>query len=328
MTFAVFGRSVVLAVVTMTALPADAITIGGGGSKSTDCLLALQADANYPVGNEKQVRCIDGDPACDDDLTVNGICNLRVAVCANSTFNPSECTLSGLASVTVEHAVDTPLDPKFDPDFLALQGRINNDFSFPVGSSNNCTTPVLIGVNIKGPLGNNNRCSRQKKKLKIRSLSTSGPQGVKEDKDTLKLYCDPAPVNGCDPQTLFTGTFDRIQKQIFKQSCALSSCHDSNMVAGNLLLEPGSSYTNLINQVPDNDSAQGQGWLRVDVVPNVSGDPANSFLFHKLEGSLPDASFGDRMPRNRPKLNGTLRDIIEQWINAGAPQTGWVPGTF
>jgi hypothetical protein len=325
MRYAVVGRSTVFAVVTVMAMPAVAITIGGGGSKSTDCLLALQADANHPVGNEKQVRCIDGDSACDDDMTVNGVCRLRVAVCANSTYNLGQCTLSGLASVTVEHAVDTPADPKFDPDFLALQNQINNDFLFPVATADSCTGTVLIDVNIKGPLGNNN-CSRQKKKVKIRSLSTSGPQGVKEDKDTLKLYCDPAPVNGCDPQTLFTSTFDRIQKQIFNQSCARSSCHDSSAQAGDLLLETGSSYGNLVNQPVDNTAAPSHvpPWaLRVD-----PGSPETSFLFHKLEGDLPDSSYGERMPRNAPKLNGTLRDIIEKWIAAGAPSSGWVPDTY
>ena len=46
------------------------------------------------------------------------------------------------------------------------------------------------------------------------------------------------------------------------------------------------------------------------------------------EGDLPDASYGERMPRDAPKLNGTLRDVIRAWIEAGAPPTGWVPGTF
>jgi len=323
MSMSVVARVAVLAAVIGIAGPCPAITIGGGGSKSTDCLLALQADVNYPLGTEKQVRCVDGDPSCDDDLTVNGVCNLRVAVCANSTYNLADCTLSGLSSVSVEHAVDTPLDLKFDPDFLALQNLINNDFTFPVNAADSCTGTAIIGVNIKGPLGSNNACSRQKKKLKIRSLSTSGPQGTKEDEDTLKLYCDPAPVNGCDPQTLFASTFDRMQKQIFNQSCALSGCHDSSQQAGSLLLETGAAYTNLVNHAADNPSAVTAGWLRVD--PTF---PDTSFLFHKIEGDLPDGSYGVRMPRNQPKLNGTLRDIIEKWITAGAPQNTWVPGTF
>jgi hypothetical protein len=307
------------------ATPAAAIVIGGGGSQSSDCLVALSVDANFPVTNPKQVRCVDGDPTCDDDGVVNGGCDLRIVVCANSTFDPS-CTLSGLATVTVENAIDNG-DANFDPYFQALQARINTDFTFPTLGADDCTSASVVRVPIKGPFGNN-ACGRQKKKVQLRSLSTSGPAGIKEDKDTLKLYCDPAPVNGCDPQTLFTGTFDRIQTQVFNQSCAVSGCHDSQSVAGGLLLEVGASYGNLVGQPPSNFAAFTAGWQRVDAVPLVSGDPATSYLVHKIEGDLPDGSYGSRMPLDRPKLNGTLRDIIATWIQAGAPPTGWVPDTF
>ncbi|HSQ00770.1 MAG TPA: hypothetical protein VL049_26395, partial [Candidatus Dormibacteraeota bacterium] len=264
---------------------------------------------------------------CDNDGVVNGVCDLRIQLCANSTFDPS-CTLSGLSAVTVEHALDNG-DPKFDPDFQSLQNRVNTDFTFPVLGADACTTMGLVHVPIKGPLGANNTCSRQKKKLKLRALSTSGPNGIKEDKDTLKLYCDPAPSNGCDPQTLFTGgTFDRIQRQVFNQNCALSGCHDSQSQAGDLLLETGAAYGNLVNHPPSKLAALNAGWLRVSVVPGVSGDLDASYIVHKIEGDLPDASYGERMPLHRGKLNATLRDLIELWILAGAPQTGWVPGTF
>jgi hypothetical protein len=33
------------------------------------------------------------------------------------------------------------------------------------------------------------------------------------------------------------------------------------------------------------------------------------------------------MPLNKRKLNKTLRDIIERWIEAGAPVNTWVPET-
>lgn len=314
-----------LALVVASAAPA--LVIGGGGSASTDCLLALSVDANFPLANPKQVRCVDGDPACDDDGVVNGVCDLRVQVCANSTFNPS-CTLSGLQAVTVEHALDNG-DPRFDPDFQSLQTRLDTDFTYPVVSADECSTVGIVHVPIKGPLGSHNACGRRKKKLQLRALSTGGPGGTKEDKDTLKLYCDPAPGNGCDPQLLFTSTFDRIQRQVFNQSCAVSGCHDSQSQAGGLLLETGAAYGNLVNQAPANFAAAGAGWLRVDVTP--AGDPGNvdtSYVLRKLAGDLPDPSYGARMPFGRPKLHASLRDVIERWIQADAPASGWVPGTF
>jgi hypothetical protein len=316
-----------LALLLAAAAPAAALVIGGGGSAATDCLLALSVDANFPPTAPTQVRCVDGDPGCDDDGVVNGVCDLRLRVCANSTFDPA-CTLAGLQSVTIEHALDNG-DPRFDPDFQSLQTRIDGDFGYPVLGADACSTVGIVHVPIKGPLGRRNACGRQKKTLKLRALSTSGPGGTQEDKDTLKLYCEPAPVNGCDPQALFTSTFDRIQRQVFNRSCAVSGCHDSQSQSGGLLLETGAAYANLVDQAPVNFAALAAGWQRVDATP--PGDPTNaasSYLLHKLGGDLPDASYGARMPLGRPKLPRSLRDVIEGWVGAGAPASGWVPGTF
>jgi hypothetical protein len=322
---AVFGRVAVLAAALAAAGPATAVIVGGGGSKSSDCLVVFDAPANFPAPAPSQVRCADGDPSCDADGDVNGVCSVQVKVCANSTAS-SECVLNGVAQIDVEHSFDNGTDSKFDPDFLALRQRIEQDFIFPLTDGDACTGTVTLSVPIKGPLGNNH-CSRKKKKLKLRSVST-GASGAVTDTDTLKIACEPAATNGCDPQTLFNGTFDRIQRQIFTQSCALGSCHDSQTQAGGLLLETGASHGNLVNQTPSNFAAANAGWLRVDVVPDVSGNPETSFLLNKLEGSLPDASYGERMPFGKSKLKSTLREIIRQWIAAGAPETGWVPGTF
>jgi hypothetical protein len=326
MNTALVGRVTAFAAILALAAPAAAIEIGGGGSKSTDCLVTFDVDANFPGTAPKQVRCMDGDMSCDDDGVVNGICSLRIRVCANSTFSP-DCTLSGVSSINIDHAADNG-DPKFDPDFLALRSRIGNDFMFPVTSPDTCTSMGIIQVPIKGPLGNNH-CSARKKKLKVHSVST-GASGAKTDTDTVLLVCDPAttfnnqPIDGCDPVTLFgNNTFDRIQKQVFNQNCALSGCHDSQSQTGGLLLETGASYNNLVGVVPSKQAAIDAGWLRID-----PGSPETSFLFRKIEGDLPDADYGERMPRGRPKLPKTLRDIIRLWIEAGAPPTGLVPGTY
>jgi hypothetical protein len=325
---AVLGRVVALAATLVVAAPAAAIIVpiivGGGGAASKDCLVVFDVPANFPTTTPKQVRCVDGDTTCDADGTVNGICSVPVRVCANSTFS-SACSVSGVAGIDVDHSFDTGHDKKFDPDFLALRQRINQDFTFPVTGTGVCAGTVTFQIPIKGPLGNNH-CSRNKKKLKLRSVSQAAA-GAITDTDTLKLSCEPAQMNGCDPQTLFPdGTFDRIQKQIFNQSCALGGCHDSQSQTGGLLLESGASYGNLVNHLSSNLSARNAGWLRV-TASGMTGDTSTSFLFHKIEGDLPDADYGERMPRGKPKLNGTLREIIRLWIDAGAPQTGWVPGT-
>ena len=307
--------------------------VGGGGSKSTDCLTTFTAEVSIPVSNPRHVRCVDG-TACDADATINGVCTLPVVVCANSTFSAS-CNKNGVADVIVDHALDNG-EPKFDPDFQSLQNRIDNDLlgAPPNVTANDCTTASNIRVPIKGPLGANH-CSRGKtKKVRLTTTSQLISGHMYTDVDTIKFQCDPNPaVNGCDPQTLFPGgTFDRIQKQVFNQNCAVSGCHDSQsyLQAGALLLETGASFTNLVEVDPVSIGALGAMWKRVDVITqDISGSPATSFLFHKVEGDLPDpVSYGLRMPRKRPKLHSTLRDVIEAWILNGAPASGWVPGTF
>ena len=323
---AVVGCGAVLGAALVAAAPTDAIVVGGGGSASKDCLVVFDAAVNFPITEPNQVRCVDGDPTCDEDGIVNASCSIAVRVCVNSTFS-SECTLNGVSQIDVDHSFDNGTDPKFDPDFLAVRQRIDQDFIFPVDTADTCTGTVTFKVPIKGPLGNNH-CGRKRKKLKLRSIAQS-LAGVAKDTDTLKLSCEPATVNGCDPQTLYAGTFDRIQRQIFNQSCALGSCHDSESQMGGLLLETGASFGNLINQVPTNGPAAADGWRRVTVfVQDINGDADLSFLFRKIEGDLPDTSYGERMPRGKPKLNGSLREIIRLWIEAGAPQTGWVDDTF
>src|SRR5204863_2096131 len=131
------------------------------------------------------------------------------------------------------------------------------------------------------------------------------------DKDKIDLVCDPPPcelpgcmppMSGCDPGVLFDSTYDRVQRQIFNQSCAVSGCHDSNSYtnSGNLLLEASAFPGNLINRTPTNPSAVGLGWKRI-----IAGDTANSYIVHKLNGDFADNTFGDRMPKDRAKLDQT-----------------------
>ncbi len=319
------GRLMVAAALLALGCPAHATVVGGGGSATKDCLVALDAAVNFPVAKPRHVRCADGDPTCDDDGVVNGVCDFRIAVCANSTYS-SACTLNGVQDITVDHAEDNSNDPKFDPDFQAVQNRVDSDLTLPTIASDDCTNSTIIQVRIKGPLGNS--CGKASKRLKLTSRSTLMSGSVVTDRDVMKLTCEPAAGNGCDPHQLFTGTFDRIQKQIFNQSCAVSGCHDSQAQSGNLLLETGASHGNLLNQTPSNFAAAGAGWKRMDVVPNVSGDPSTSFIYRKISGDLPDFTYGGRMPLGRPQLHKTLREIIRLWIEAGAPPSDtWVPGT-
>ena len=77
---------------------------------------------------------------------------------------------------------------------------------------------------------------------------------------------------------------------------------------------------------PVNGAALGAGYKRVATTGAMTGDPDASFLFLKITGDL-GSGMGDRMPLIGKKVSRGFRDIIELWILAGAPETGWVAGT-
>lgn len=314
----------VSAALVIAPVPAGALIVGGGGGASTDCLAVWNAPANTPESRPRNVRCTDGDP-CDADGVVNGVCQFAIGVCANSTFDP-RCTLAGVGSITLEHADDNdPSDTKFDTEFQAIQNVIDSTITPPNSDPDVCTSTIDVHVVIDGPL--HGKCKRAKKRLKMTTVSEFMSGKFYKDRDRLKLTCDPSPtVLGCDAQQFFLdGTFERIQRQVFSKSCALTPCHVSNFSfnAGFLVLEAGSAHNALVDVTPFQANAMAAGWKRVD----GSGDLSKSLLFHKLNRyTLPD-DFGFDMPRGKRRLDQDLIDIIQLWIEAGAPEIGWVPGT-
>jgi hypothetical protein len=270
------------------------------------------------------VRCADGD-ACDADGVVNGRCEFPVAVCANSTADP-RCALRGVDAVTIAHALDNG-DPGFDPEMQAVATRVGFVFDYPEARPNHCSAPTAVRVAVQGPLAGG-RCRKGTKTMRMVALSAQPDGRVRADTDRLKLVCVPAAV-GCDARAFFTSTFDRIQTQIFDQSCATGGCHDSQTVQAELLLERGASYDNLVDKAPANGDAAALGWHRVTRLDATTGDPATSYLVHKLAGTLGGfgPGLGKRMPVNRPKLDEALVDVVRRWVEAGAPADGWVAGT-
>ena len=299
----------------------NATVIGGGGATKQDCLAVFQTPVDLPP-RRNQIRCVDGDAACDSDGVVNGECRFPVAVCANSTAI-SSCSLQGVRSIDIDHSADNG-DPKFDTDFQALQSRIDGEIDPPAFAPDDCANPTNFVVKLKGPYPGN-RCRSTLKKIRMTTRSEPIDGKFITDVDTLRLICLPA-ADSCIPSSLFAGTFDRVQKQIFNPSCAVSGCHDSQSQTAGLLLEVGASHTDLVGVTPTNAAAAGAGWKRVALLGPTSGDPDTSLLFHKLTGDLAPG-FGQQMPFGRAPLPSFLIEIVRLWILAGAPETGWVPGT-
>jgi len=118
-------------------------------------------------------------------------------------------------------------------------------------------------------------------------------------------------VSAVVSNTASAATLTQIQAQVFTPIC--SACHDGSQPANGSLpgsqdLRSGHSYASLVN-VP---SQEQPALMRVK-----PGDPANSYLIRKLEGTA--GITGSRMPLGGPFLDQTTIDEIKSWILSGAP---------
>ena len=108
------------------------------------------------------------------------------------------------------------------------------------------------------------------------------------------------------PPGAFGPNFSEIQANVFTPTCATTGCHQGAGAPQGLRLDVTNSYGLLVG-VP---SSQASGVMRV-----ASGDPNNSYLIQKLEGT---ASVGAQMPLNAPPVEQSSIDVIRQWITDGA----------
>jgi hypothetical protein len=286
----------------------------GGGSPLTDCLAEFTGTpANRPSTRPRDIRCIDNDPGCDDDPTT-GVCGFQVGVCLNVTdpLLPA-CVPADLEDYAVENE-QPDTNPRHDFDFQGLEDELVF-LTLPVdpGQHDVCSNTVPMSVYM--PVRFQNGGAAWRKGKKTIKAEVSGPTVA--DADKMNLTCLPA--EGSSPCDDVTSTFDQIQKTIFTPvSCARSTCHNVVQEPHNMSLAPGEAYANLVGVPANNFVANQAGKLRVD-----PGNPANSFILDKLHGTLAIGE-GDRMPLQlRPLPSNAIR-LIEEWITAGAPETGFV----
>ncbi|RMD85615.1 MAG: hypothetical protein D6815_01500, partial [Candidatus Dadabacteria bacterium] len=219
-----------------------ATIVAGGGSKTADCIAVFDATgANKPAPPKmpRRVDCTDGDPACDMDAVRNGSCTFDLRVCVNSTALAG-CVPDLADSVTVDHAVDNG-DRRFDPEFQALQQRVDL-LGFPGNDLlDACTIPSTVTVRLKGPRPSS-KMGTNRKRVRLLATGTAGGKTHK-DRDRIKFICRPEGDRIYLPRDLYSGTFDRIAQQIFAPRCALSGCHDSETASASLILLPNAAYS-------------------------------------------------------------------------------------
>jgi hypothetical protein len=191
--------------------------IPGKGSRATDCVAewAVNNPQNAPALDGKGLplikqRCTDGDPACDADGAANGRCVFEVGVCFN-VGDPR--LLSGGVPACAPSDVDVwrlrrPLPDGTKPfeadNAIALRDAVaalaphvvggahaeSVDFGPALAEGDACTDLVHLTVPLKG--ANQDR----RGKVTLKSLTTTGGAPAAEDKDVLRLFCEPSASGG------------------------------------------------------------------------------------------------------------------------------------
>ena len=128
--------------------------------------------------------------------------------------------------------------------------------------------------------------------------------------------CDEKLSDLTGPTPNLQPTFTSIQQEIFNTTdasgrLACTNCHSNvgRNPSGGMNLLSGLSYAQLVGVA----STGKPGAVRV-----IPGDPDNSYIIHKLQGS--SDIVGVRMPRgNGPFLTDGQILVIKRWIANGAP---------
>lgn len=120
------------------------------------------------------------------------------------------------------------------------------------------------------------------------------------------IACDGGDGTGLPPAGPLGPNFSQIQANLFTPTCATTGCHFGAGAPQGLRLDAASSFALLVGVASTEQSSV----LRV-----APGDPNNSYLVQKLEGT---ASSGQQMPLNAPVLPQATIDVIRQWISDGA----------
>jgi hypothetical protein len=119
--------------------------------------------------------------------------------------------------------------------------------------------------------------------------------------------CDEKLSDLTGPTPNLQPTLSSIQSEIFSQRC--TGCHNGStrFLPAVMNLTPGNAYGSLVGVA----SIQRSGLQRV-----APGDPENSYIVHKLEGT---AGIGAQMPLAGTPLTAGQMTVIKRWIELGAP---------
>jgi len=279
------GRALAAAIVVLAVTPAARATcppdcVGGGGSPTTDCLVEFGGITTTVEA------CTDGNPSCDMDGVVNGVCTFPLSVCINVVGDPS-CSVHGLSRAPT-------VRPARSPVAQALAGALAT--LDPTQTA--CTAPGLVVPLTAGLKGVEETVVR---------LGITASAGQKRDRNKLRLTCRPSPT---------APSLAGVLEPIFATRCALPACHASAPGSVAPTLAGGDMHDALVD-VPA---------MNVPSLMLVRpGTVAQSYLARKILGRrIPDHT--PAMPQGCPKVvpaGGCLTPgetaAIIRWIQTGAP---------
>jgi hypothetical protein len=184
--------------------------VGGGGPATTDCFLS------YGDAPGKTITCNDGDPSCDGDGAIDGVCTFGFTACTN---------------VAVGSCPATPLDgaPSAIPKGTGAEAFVSALGGLSTTTSA-CTEKGLITLSIAP--------SAVKLKPAKLTLRLTAAAGGKKDKDTFKFVCNPArPGLAANVQPIFT------------TNCTYAGCHSGALPQSSMSLEAGQAMASLSQKV-------------------------------------------------------------------------------
>ena len=320
--------------------------IDGGGSYKTDCVSKFQTglELNFPASPKKakELACIDGDLSCDADGAVDGSCTFNLGLCLADDEETILCLPAGVPVGGVEISNKPLGHKKYDADLQALQDEVDTLLGVtgvpcanPGAGGGNCFTCTASQVPITASL------SEKKGRKKVKVKVTTEPGGLKnkpiKDKDKLKLRCIE-----CEA----AGTFEHIADIVFKTGCAASGvCHTGPTAAAGLNLDPDQAggldalYDELVIEAATASGASALGMARILAGDTNLGTPTSaSLLYEKLlktaseldqlctDGGELAGCLGGNMPPGSDVYSTGKLDLLQTWIEAGAPRDGWVAG--
>lgn len=133
-----------------------------------------------------------------------------------------------------------------------------------------------------------------------------------------------------EPEDGERATWETIQQDILNINCG--GCHSAGSSLARqsgLVLTEKEAYGQLIDVVPRNTAAAGDGLKRVSSAGGLPG-VEQSFLWEKINASEQDHFYDDHphygaiMPLGQPYLSNGELAYIEAWIRSGAPEDGVV----